>query len=63
MRILFFISLFISMSFSAQSKDSQFFTAKSEYDFKQTVGRLKKNFKANIARKSFANYGFGGRKS
>ena len=47
MRILFFISLFISMSFSAQSKDSQFFTAKSEYDFKQTVGRLKKNFKAN----------------
>ena len=47
MRILFFISLFISVSFSAQSEDSQFFTAKSEYDFKQTVGRLKKNFKAN----------------
>jgi len=47
MRILFFISLFISMNFSAQSEDSQFFTAKSEYDFKQTVGRLKKNFKAN----------------
>ena len=47
MRILFFISLFISMSFSAQSEDSQFFTAKSQYDFKQTVGRLKKNFKAN----------------
>jgi periplasmic protein len=35
------------MNFSAQSEDSQFFTAKSEYDFKQTVGRLKKNFKAN----------------
>ena len=47
MRLLFFISLFISVSFSAQSEDSQFFTAKSEYDFKQTVGRLKKNFKAN----------------
>ena len=47
MRLLFFISLFISMNFSAQSQDSQFFTAKSEYDFKQTVGRLKKNFKAN----------------
>ena len=47
MRLLFFISLFISMNFSAQSEDSQFFTAKSEYDFKQTVGRLKKNFKAN----------------
>lgn len=47
MRILFFISLFISINFSAQSEDSQFFTAKSEYDFKQTVGRLKKNFKAN----------------
>ena len=47
MRILFFISLFISVSFSAQSEDYQFFTAKSEYDFKQTVGRLKKNFKAN----------------
>lgn len=47
MRLLFFISLFISLNFSAQSEDSQFFTAKSEYDFKQTVGRLKKNFKAN----------------
>ena len=47
MRLLFFISLFISMNFSAQSEDSQFFTAKSQYDFKQTVGRLKKNFKAN----------------
>ena len=47
MRILFFISLFISMNFSAQSECSQFFTAKSEYDFKQTVRRLKKNFKAN----------------
>ena len=47
MRLLFFISLFISVSFSAQSEDSQFFTAKSKYDFKQTVGRLKKNFKAN----------------
>ena len=47
MRILFFISLFISMNFSAQSEDSQFFTAKSEYGFKQTIGRLKKNFKAN----------------
>jgi len=47
MRLLFFISLFISMNFSAQSEYSQFFTAKSEYDFKQTVGRLKKNFKAN----------------
>ena len=47
MRLLFFISLFISMNFSAQSQDSQFFTAKSQYDFKQTVGRLKKNFKAN----------------
>ena len=47
MRLLFFISLFISMNFSAQSEDSQFFTVKSEYDFKQTVGRLKKNFKAN----------------
>ena len=35
------------MSFSAQSEDSQFFTAKSQYDFKQTIGRLKKNFKAN----------------
>ena len=35
------------MNFSAQSEDSQFFTVKSEYDFKQTVGRLKKNFKAN----------------
>ena len=47
MRLLFFISLFISMNFSAQSQDFQFFTAKSQYDFKQTVGRLKKNFKAN----------------
>ena len=47
MRLLFFISLFISMNFSAQSEDSQFFTAKSQYDFKQTVGRLKKNFRAN----------------
>ena len=47
MRLLFFTSLFISMNFSAQSEDSQFFTAKSQYDFKQTVGRLKKNFKAN----------------
>ena len=47
MRLLFFISLFTSMNFSAQWQDSQFFTAKSEYDFKQTVGRLKKNFKAN----------------
>ena len=47
MRLLFFISLFISMNFSAQSEDSQFFTAKSQYDFKQTIRRLKKNFKAN----------------
>ena len=47
MRLLFFISLFISVSVSAQSEDYQFFTAKSQYDFKQTVGRLKKNFKAN----------------
>ena len=47
MRLLFFISLFISMSFSAQSEDYQFFIAKSQYDFKQTISRLKKNFKAN----------------
>ena len=47
MRILFFISLFISMNFSAQSEDYQFFTAKSQYDFKQTISRLKKNFKTN----------------
>ena len=47
MRLLFFISLFISVNFSAQSEDYQFFTAKSKYDFKQTISRLKKNFKAN----------------
>ena len=47
MRILFFISLFISVSFSAQSQDYSSFTAKSQYDFKQTISRLKKNFKAN----------------
>ena len=47
MRLLFFISLFISVSFSAQSEDYPSFTAKSEYDFRQTIGRLKKNFKAN----------------
>ena len=47
MRLLFFISLFISMSFSAQSEDYSSFTAKSQYDFKQTISRLKKNFKAN----------------
>ena len=47
MRLLFFISLFISVSVSAQSEDYSSFTAKSQYDFKQTVGRLKKNFKAN----------------
>ena len=47
MRLLFFISLFISVNFSAQSEDYQFFTAKSKYDFKQTIRRLKKNFKAN----------------
>ena len=47
MRLLFFISLFISVSFSAQSQDYSSFTAKSQYDFKQTISRLKKNFKAN----------------
>ena len=47
MRILFFISLFISVSFSAQSEDYPSFTTKSKYDFKQTIRRLKKNFKAN----------------
>ena len=47
MRILFFISLFISVSFSAQLEDYSSFTAKSKYDFKQTISRLKKNFKAN----------------
>lgn len=47
MRILFFISLFISMNFSAQSEDYPSFTAKSKYDFKQTIRRLKKNFRAN----------------
>ena len=47
MRILFFISLFISVSFSAQSEDYPSFTAKSKYDFKQTIRKLKKNFKAN----------------
>ena len=47
MRLLFFISLFISVSFSAQSEDYSSFTAKSKYDFKQTISRLKKNFKAN----------------
>ena len=47
MRILFFISLFISVSFSAQSEDYSSFTTKSQYDFKQTIRRLKKNFKAN----------------
>ena len=47
MRLLFFISLFISVSFSAQSEDYSSFTAKSQYDFKQTISRLKKNFKAN----------------
>ena len=47
MRLLFFISLFISVSFSAQSEDYSSFTAKSQYDFKQTIRRLKKNFKAN----------------
>ena len=47
MRILFFISLFISVSFSAQSEDYSSFSAKSKYDFKQTISRLKKNFKAN----------------
>ena len=47
MRILFFISLFISVSVSAQSEDYPSFTAKSKYDFKQTIRRLKKNFKAN----------------
>jgi hypothetical protein len=35
------------MSFSAQSEDYSSFTAKSKYDFKQTIRRLKKNFKAN----------------
>ena len=35
------------MSFSAQSEDYPSFTAKSKYDFKQTISRLKKNFKAN----------------
>ena len=35
------------MSFSAQSEDYPSFTAKSKYDFKQTIRRLKKNFKAN----------------
>ena len=35
------------MSFSAQSEDYSSFTAKSQYDFKQTISRLKKNFKAN----------------
>ncbi len=47
MRLLFFISFFISINFSAQSEDYQFFTAKSKYDFKQTIRRLKKNFRAN----------------
>ncbi len=47
MRLLFFISLFISVSFSAQSEDYSSFTAKSKYDFKQTIRRLKKNFKVN----------------
>ena len=47
MRILFFISLFISMNFSAHSEDYPSFTAKSKYDFKQTIRRLKKNFRAN----------------
>ena len=47
MRILFFISLFISVSFSAQLEDYSSFTAKSKYDFKQTIRRLKKNFRAN----------------
>ena len=47
MRLLFFISLFISVSVSAQSEDYPSFTAKSQYDFKQTISRLKKNFKAN----------------
>ena len=47
MRLLFFISLFISVSVSAQSEDYPSFTAKSKYDFKQTISRLKKNFKAN----------------
>ena len=47
MRLLFFISLFISINFSAQSEDYQFFTAKSKYDFKQTIRRLKKNFRAD----------------
>ena len=47
MRLLFFISLFISVSVSAQSEDYSSFTAKSQYDFKQTISRLKKNFKAN----------------
>ena len=47
MRVLFFISLFISMNFSAQTEDYSSFTAKSQYDFKQTISRLKKNFKAN----------------
>ena len=47
MRLLFFISLFISVSFSAQSEDYSSFTAKSKYDFKQTIRRLKKNLKAN----------------
>ena len=47
MRLLFFISLFISVSVSAQSEDYSSFTAKSKYDFKQTISRLKKNFKAN----------------
>ena len=35
------------MNFSAQSQDYSSFTAKSKYDFKQTIRRLKKNFKAN----------------
>ena len=47
MRILFFISLFISVSFSAQSEDYPSFRTKSKYDFNQTIRRLKKNFKAN----------------
>ena len=47
MRILFYISLFISVIFSAQSEDYSSFTAKSKYNFKQTISRLKKNFKAN----------------
>ena len=35
------------MSFSAQSQDYSSFTAKSKYDFKQTIRRLKKNFRTN----------------